>query len=188
MAAPRIPDPVMLVVIAFSRHRRALEWVQDRLAALYGPILVSSLPIPFGQTSYYEATMGPGLERIILVFDNLVPQDCLAAVKLQTNALEQELAVNGEYAESRPVNLDPGILQLGKFLLATTKDQSHRIYLRDGIFAEVTLRFEAGKFQPWPWTYSSYREPMVLAFFEEIRAIYYARLRFGKRLRERKDA
>ena len=54
--------------------------------------------------------------------------------------------------------LHPGVLALGKFLLATTKDQAHRVYLRDGIFAEVTLRFQDGAFRPWPWTYADYRE------------------------------
>ena len=54
---------------------------------------------------------------------------------------------------------------LGKFLLATTQDQAHRLYLRDGIFAEVTLRFQAGQFEPWPWTYADYQEQAVLAAF-----------------------
>ena len=36
------------------------------------------------------------------------------------------------------------MMTLGKFMLATTKDQAHRIDLRDGIYAEVTLRFQAG--------------------------------------------
>lgn len=167
----------MLICVAFSRHRRALEWAQERLRALYGPINQVSLPFPFGQTKYYERTMGAELQRIIIAFDELVAPDFLSQCKLQTNALEDELSATGEFTEQRPLNLDPGLLQLGKFLLATTKDQSHRIYLRDGIFAEVTLRFEADHFHPWPWTYASYREAHVLAFFEELRQLYYTKLR-----------
>ena len=60
--------------------------------------------------------------------------------------------------------------------LATTKDQAHRIYLRDGIFAEVTLRFEAGAFEPWPWTYADYREPHVRAWLGAAREYYKQRL------------
>jgi hypothetical protein len=60
-------------------------------------------------------------------------------------------------------------LQLGKFLLASTKDQGHRIYLRDGIYAEVTLRFEGKEFVPWPWTYADYREPMAREFLRQAR-------------------
>jgi hypothetical protein len=60
--------------------------------------------------------------------------------------------------------------------LATTKDQAHRIYLRDGIFAEVTLRFQAGAFEPWPWTYADYREDFVREFLREARTYYRSRL------------
>ena len=67
-------------------------------------------------------------------------------------------------------------MTLGKFLLATTKDQSHRIYLRDGIFAEVTLRFQAGAYEPWPWTYADYREEALRARLKEFRDYYKERL------------
>src|SRR5207237_5920499 len=111
-----------------------------------------------------------------LVFQHLVSGDSLAKIKIQTNEMEQALAGAAAYPEPRPINLDPGFLTLGKFMLATTKDQGHRIYLRDGIFAEVTLRFEGGAFEPWPWTYADYREPEVLRFLSEARAILHARL------------
>ena len=74
------------------------------------------------------------------------------------------------------MNLDPGLLELGKLILATTKDQAHRIYLRDGIFAEVTLRYHAGAWQPWPWTYADYREPALAEFLQEAREVYRMRL------------
>ena len=155
---PRIPVPSLLVVAAFSRHTSALEWASQRLEEAYGPMGLSSPEFSFHQTTYYEATMGKELRKQFLGFQNLVSGDCLANTKLHTNQLEEELAKTGSYAESRPLNLDPGLLQLGKFMLATTKDQAHRIYLRDGIYAEVTLRFHDGAFEPWPWTYADYRE------------------------------
>src|SRR5438270_10744586 len=175
MAEPRTPAPVLLVVAAFSRHVSALGWAQERLTAHFGPIAWASLLFEFRQTQYYEATMGPGLRKHFLVFHDLVGLDALAEAKLWTNALERELAGAGLYPEPRPLNLDPGLLSLGKFQLATTKDQAHRVYLRDGIFAEVTLRFQAGAFEPWPWTYADYREADVRAFLKELRDLYRQR-------------
>jgi Domain of unknown function (DUF4416) len=137
---------------------------------------LASVPFDFNQTTYYESSMGPGLKKQFLVFDDLVAADCLAPVKRRTIELEDELARTGGFPEARPVNLDPGVLSLGKFQLATTKDQAHRIYLRDGIFAEVTLRFEQGLFQPWPWTYADYREPELHRFLQEARGYYKQRL------------
>jgi hypothetical protein len=130
----------------------------------------------FGQTTYYEPTMGPGLRKQFLAFATLIDPADLARVKLHTNGLERRLAETGAYAEGRPLNLDPGILNLGKLMLATTKDQAHRIYLRDGIFAEVTLRFAHGAFEPWPWTYADYREPALHQFLLEVRDYYKRRL------------
>jgi hypothetical protein len=167
----------MLVVAAFSRNVAALDWGRDRLERAYGSVALTSPPFDFHHTAYYEASMGPGLRKCLFAFRDLVSADCLAAVKRHTNDLEAELAATGTHVEPRPLNLDPGALSLGKFLLATTKDQAHRIYLRDGIFAEVTLRFEAGAFEPWPWTYADYREPAVRDFLRQARDFYKQQLR-----------
>jgi hypothetical protein len=177
MAEPRQPNPVLLIVATFSRHPEARAWAQLRLQEIFGPVALVSLAYEFTQTRYYEPTMGAGLRKQFIVFHDCVPADCLPDAKLATNALERELAQGGAYPEPRPLNLDPGVLSLGKFLLATTKDQAHRVYLRAGIFAEVTLRYEAGTFVTCPWTYADYRQPCVLAFLKQARDFYRERLR-----------
>jgi hypothetical protein len=176
MAELRSQPPVLLVVAVFSRHEEALAWGRERLASLFGPIALSSTPYAFTQTGYYARSMGPDLRKQFLVFEDLVEPDCLPAVKRRTNELERELATSARFAEERPLNLDPGLLTLGKFLLATTKDQAHRIYLRDGIFAEVTLRFQGGAFEPWPWTYADYQLLRVREFLGQAREYYRQRL------------
>jgi hypothetical protein len=176
MGQLRLPPSVLLIVAAFGRYEEALRWAEEKLPASFGPIARSSPDFVFNQTEYYEASMGAGLRKRFLVFHDLVAAEQLADIKLRTNELEQEVIQAGKWSESRPLNLDPGILSLGKFMLATTKDQSHRIYLRDGIYAEVTLRFQDHAFHPWPWTYADYREPPVLAFLGEARDYYRQRL------------
>ncbi len=177
MAEPRSPVPALLVVAVFTRHEEILSWAQERLESHFGPVGLASKPFDFNQTTYYEASMGSHLRKGFLAFERLVQPDRLAEIKLQTNALERELADAALFPEPRPLNLDPGLLVLGKFLLATTKDQGHRIYLRDGIFAEVTLRYTAGAFEPWPWTYADYRLPCVHEFLQQARDYYRQRLR-----------
>jgi hypothetical protein len=177
MTAPRPPDPVLLVVAAFSRHMTSIDWAREQLVRIFGPIVLESPPFDFNQTRYYEATMGAGLRKSFLVFEELVAADRLAEIKLKTIGLEQDLVRSGRYPEPRPLNLDPGLLSLGKVLLATSKDQAHRIYLRDGIYAEVTLRFQAGCYETWPWTYADYQLPEVRRFLEQAREWYRQRLR-----------
>jgi hypothetical protein len=177
MADPRTPDQVLLVVAAFSRHAEALAKGREELGRLFGPIGVAAEPFLFRETDYYAPTMGAGLLKQLVAFQELVPPEALADIKHRTNALERRIAESGAFPDVRPINVDPGLLTLGKFVLATTKDQAHRIYLRDGIFAEVTLRYQAGTFEPWPWTYADYRRPDVHAFLQTARSYYRDRLR-----------
>jgi hypothetical protein len=177
MAASRTPDPVLLITAAFSRHADALAWGRDELVKAFGPLGVVAEPFAFIETDYYAATMGQGLLKQLLAFRDLIQPDSLADIKIQTNSLECRLTELGVFPEARPLNLDPGLLALGKLILATTKDQGHRIYLRNGIFAEVTLRYQAGLFEAWPWTYADYRRPEVHAFLQSARSYYRDRLR-----------
>jgi hypothetical protein len=185
MTQPRSHVPVLLVTALFSRHAEALAEAQTRLEQLFGPVQLAGLPFLFDQTRYYETSMGPDLRKQFLAFRDLVAPERLPDIKLRTNALEEEIAAAQRYPEARPLNVDPGLLELGKFLLATTKDQAHRVYLRDGIFAEVTLRYHAGAFEPWPWTYADYRLPHVHDFLQLARGYYRQRLREERAADER---
>lgn len=176
MHPPKPHPPVALIVAAFSRHEQAFAWARQRLEARFGPILSTSPTYPFDHTDYYTASMGPNLVKQLLAFTKLIPPETLPDIKWFTNSLEIELAEARQFAEARPINLDPGYLDAGKFILASTKNHSHRIYLRDGIFAEVTLYYQNKRFRPWPWTYRDYQQPLVLDFLEQIRSWYHQQL------------
>ena len=165
-------EPVMLIVAGFSRHPQLLEQAKLRLEECFGPIALTGPTIEFRNTAYYEGTMGTGLLKSYWAFGVFQEPEQLAHIKRQTIELEQEIISSQQFPEARPLNLDPGFLSLGKFILATTKDQSHRIYLHGGIFAEVTLRFHDGEFEPRPWTYSDWQLPQVLEFLKQARRFY----------------
>ena len=63
------------------------------------------------------------------------------------------------------MNLDPGYITPAKLVLASTKDHAHRLYLADGIYAEVTLAFRGKQWQPLEWTYPDYRRADFQEFF-----------------------
>ncbi len=172
-------EPQLLIVAALSRHETALAWAQARLEEVFDPVGCVGPTIPFADTRYYERTMGPDLVKRYLAFERLQGPDQLAAVKRRTIELESELAGRRDYPEPRPVNLDPGFLGLGKFVLATTKDQAHRVYLHGGIFAEGTLRYHDGRFEPQPWTYPDWQLPEVVAFLQTARKRFVELRRAG---------
>jgi len=167
--------PEQLVVAVLSSRPGRLAEARSALGERFGPVAFASDPVPWNFTAYYDAEMGPGIVRLFWAFERLVDPAELAAIKLSTNAVEDSFREGGD----RKLNLDPGLLTLSRFVLATTKDHAHRIPLRDGIYAEVTLTFEHGAFRPLPWTYPDYRTDGVRAILKEIRDRYRERLQHG---------
>ncbi len=163
------PCDALLLLAVFSRHEAAIEWAADRAAQTWGPIAMQSPTFDFDDTDYYAPTMGPGLRKVFLTFARPFDAAELTDVKLLTNSWEEEYAAAAEQAEARPLNLDPGYLTLGKVVLASTKDHAHRIYLGRGIYAEVTLYFRHGRWQPREWTFADYRRDDYQQFFCECR-------------------
>ena len=122
----------------------------------------------FDFTDYYAGEMGSPLYRRVLVFERLIEQEHLVRIKVKTNQIEQAFAVQG----ARQVNLDPGYLLLERFVLATGKNFSHRIYLGQGIYADLTLVFQDGRYQALPWTYPDYASPQLRDFLLQARQRY----------------
>jgi hypothetical protein len=169
MGQPTPPYAALLLLAAFSRHPGALEWSRRRATEAWGAIALEKPPADFSETDYYQATMGSGLRKSFFVFDGLFDPARLSAVKRQANRWEEEYRAAADHAEPRPLNLDPGYLTLGKLVLASTKNHAHRIYLAEGIYAEVTLFYRGRRWQPWPWTYADYRRDDYHGFFDRCR-------------------
>ena len=178
MGRIREPLPVKLIASLFAGSGELLEEVGVRLSQEFGPIDYESELLPFVHTTYYAAEFGEGLKRRFVAFVDLVHPGELAEIKLLTNALEMEWVVGGRPREGkRRINVDPGYVSHSKLVLATTKNHAHRIYLGQGIYAEVTLHFRDGTFRAWPWTYPDYASPPLIAIFNRIRGLYVKQLR-----------
>ena len=172
MAEARSPRPVKLICAVLAGREEWLQRAAELLQEEFGAIDLTSETWPFNWTDYYETAMGPGLLRRIHSFRELTDAESIAAIKHITNRLEQRIAAEHAEGPKRPVNLDPGYVTESKLVLATTKDYSHRIYLRAGIYAEVTLHWHHGAFESWEWTYPDYRSDSYCAFFAKVRALY----------------
>ena len=143
------------------------------LEKAFGPVEQVSDWFDFDYTDYYQGEMGAPLFRRMISFARFISQGDLAGIKERTNAMEKEWAVN----DRRNLNIDPGYLLLSRFVLATGKDFSHRIYIGRGIYAEVTLLFQKGKFQPLAWTYPDYASTEMTDFLMSVRRSYVTELK-----------
>ena len=167
MAAANIVPPAMPVVGLISSGD--LEpGIAGALEEMLGRIALRSDPVRFDYTTYYNEEMGGELTRQWWVFGTLVQPDRLVEFKQRSNVIEQQY-VNA--SGGRTVNIDPGLLSLNNLVLASTKNYAHRIYLGQGIYAEVTLLYQHKRFVPLAWTYPDYRDPAALEFFVRARAV-----------------
>ncbi len=159
-------DPAKLVVGLLAQDRRLLVQAQSALVEAFGDVSIKSPEMPFSFTNYYEKEMGPGLIRQWVTFLGQVEPEQLYDFKLKSGQLEKRF--RGPDGRRR-VNLDPGLLSLYNLVLASTKSFAHRVYLREGIYAELTLMFQAGKFQSLAWTYPDYQTPVCQEFLSHCR-------------------
>jgi len=169
MADTRFVEPVVRFCGVITRHPEARDWALQTLTRAWGAVVVQSPPIPFEAGGYYTPSMGPDLEKVLFALDGFQDPAELADWKHLTNRWEAEYAAAADHNETRPLNLDPGYVTQAKLVLATTKDRDHRIYLRDGMFAEVTLTYVGKKWNHHRWSYPSYRTEEVAQFAAQCR-------------------
>jgi hypothetical protein len=149
----------VLVVGVLSSDEALERSARNELATLHGPVETAAPRQVFTWSPYYDEEMGAPIWRSYWAFRDFVDPATLASIKTATNAIERRLSIDGR----RKVNLDPGLLAPGRFVLATTKDRAHRIALAEGIYAELTLIFERGEFHALPWTYPDWASEPVRA-------------------------
>ena len=189
MGTAKLHDAVRLITGVLTAFPDLFDAAAEACEREFGPIELRSDTFDFDFTDYYAEEMGAPIKRRFFSFRDRIDPAGLADIKLRTNIMERRIADAFRKPVPRPVNLDPGYLTLSKLVLATTKDYAHRIYLRDGIYAdigqnitgwaqlrvkgaggaEITLRYHKGRFEAMPWTYPDYRTEAYHRFFLQVR-------------------
>lgn len=187
MGKIRSPIPVKLFVGMLSAEPALFHACTETLIEEYGPIDHQTEILPWGNSDYYREEMGPGIVRKFIFFKRLMDAKRLSEVKLFTNNLEQDLAEHTENKLRRRINLDPGYITEAKVVLATTKDFSHRIYIGEGIYAEVTLCYSNidKSFIPLDYTYPDYRTEAYRSLFCEARNLLRTALKRNSQMHQK---
>ncbi len=177
MGTPREPKPAKYFVAILSAERDLLSAVEGDLTTIFGAIDTRSEVLPWTASKFYEKEMGPGLLRRFVSFESLESPGKLADIKLATQEIEENYRRQTSGEAGRRVNLDPGYVESGKVVLASTKNASQRIYLYSGIYAEATLQFHDGEFHGSPYTYPDYLWPETITFLISLRSLCLDQLR-----------
>jgi hypothetical protein len=165
--------PEKLIMGILLSDAELLSAVMECIVKRFGTVDYISDPIDFTFTDYYSPEMGEDIIRYFVSFSQLVLPDALAGIKIETNEMEQTFLTGG----NRRVNLDPGLVNLSRLILASTKNNVHRIPLSHGIYGEVTLVFMNGQFNDLFWTYPDYRSETYKKILTHIRKLYRDQLK-----------
>lgn len=176
MAEPKPFQPVKLIAGLISSSLIFFEEAEKALVVRFGPADLKSPSFQFSLTDYYEKQMGKDLQRTFLSFAELIFPQKLSEIKLQTNALEETLS-HGSARSLRVINIDPGIITASALIMATTKNFSHRIPLRDGIYAHLELLFTKSGVKTLEWSYPDFKQPGYQEFFSAVRRTYLKQVR-----------
>ena len=163
------PKPVKLIIGILAANETALAAAVKAISKSFGAIDLTSDVWPFTQTNYYKDELGPNALRQFVSIEKLIDPGRLAQIKHDTNSLEQQLADSLKLTLTRPVNLDPGFIEPSKLILASTKNFSHRIYIGNKMFAEVTLMYEKGSWRHFEFTFPDYRQSCYQDFLTKVR-------------------
>jgi hypothetical protein len=166
MSSPRNPGPAKLVVGIFLKEKGLIEALAGDLIAAFGPVDVISPWFSFDYTTYYRHEMGAPLFRRMFAFSRLIKQNVLAQTKVATNTLELKYTKEGK----RRINIDPGYMLPSRFVLATGKDFAHRIYIGQGIYADLAFIYQKKDFQKLPWTYPDYADSKMITYLKRVRS------------------
>ena len=169
------------------KDKDLFDQIFEGMEKIGGPVDIMSKWLDFDFTDYYYKEMGAPLFRRLVAFKPLIAQQDLAAIKLGTNEIENDYIekdyMNPAYADKglRRVNIDPGYLLPSRFVLATGKDYSHRIYIGNQIYADLTLMYTKQGFKTLEWTYPDYASPSIFQFLGQVRQKYLLDLHAYKR-------
>ena len=150
-------------------YEKALKMLTDEFGEIDGESERFSFSREF--SDYYDGELGGEGQRVIFSFRETVDPTRQAEIKKRTNEMEKELS-DGE--GNRLINLDPGFINPGRLMLATTKKAGFRIPLSDGIYTELTLFWARGEWHKFPWSYRDYQSERVQKFLTETRKRYLA--------------
>ncbi len=161
------PTPCLLFLSVFFRSdlldKKRLQDFVDAWSMNHPGVVAQTKTL----ISYYQKEMGlsENYQRLFFFSKKTFSRDILIDFK--------DACIDFEVQNSkdlhRTANLDPGILCLEHFILATTKPYAHRPHLGRSIYSELVYLFEKGNFRPLPWAYPDYLEESVIQLFKSQR-------------------
>jgi len=165
MSTPSVANEVVLVVGLMSSDENLIKSIKEELSKKYGRISSESETMNFTHTDFYESEFGKKLKKQYISFVNRISPDELVDAKHFCYLLELEHIKQNK----RLISIDPGYVSETSVVLSSFKERSHRIYVMDGVYADLEMVYENKKWVPFKWTFSEMLSTEFQEFFKNIK-------------------
>jgi len=165
--------PVKNFVSVIHSDKNLFESFMEQIASQFGEIDTVSEAFDFDFTDYYKPEMGENLKRQFFSFKDLTEGDYIVEIKKKCLEFEENFSENGK----RRLNIDPGYIDLYKLVLVSEKYMGHKIYLKDGICADLVLLLGKNKTNPFIWTFPDFKSKRYDDYILKLRKIYKQQLK-----------
>lgn len=148
-----------------------MDGLADALKALekqFGRIQCETMEIEYSGTEYSEE-MGDQLLRRFYSFEKMTDRDRLPEAKAACFKIEKQFGDMVHDYAFRTVNIDPCIMTPENVVMASHREYNHRVYLGQGVFAELVLVYSRGRFVRLPWTNKDFCQGEAIEFFVRVR-------------------
>lgn len=135
------------------------------LESIYGNTIIQTDVFTLDYSSYYKREMGEDLLKKFVVLDCIIHKSKSVEIKRKSMELEEKFRLDG-----RTVNIDPVLVDEYQVVALSKKDRGSRIYIAEGVYAEMELFYHHKTFHPFVWTYIDYKQN--IDFFKKVRRIY----------------
>ncbi|MDQ3001503.1 MAG: DUF4416 family protein [Fibrobacterota bacterium] len=142
----------ILAVLAPVQRPSVALW--DALEPVFGPIDFKGDFTAFDNTGYYREEFGGGLYRGFISFSGLDSPERLPDLKHEAARLEAAWSKEAK----RMYNLDIGYMDPDKVVLASFKRGPCKLYLRDGVYGDLLLKYAKGRFDPMLWAFTDFQD------------------------------
>lgn len=152
-------------------------WSESILSSLienFGPTSYKGTLFPFTSGSYYYSEMGQPLYRGVISFSQLWQTQYMVEAKLKATEIEKKLSTENK----RKFNIDVGYFDQDKLVLASFKRSGPKLYLKQGVYADMLLLYQKGSFVPFEWAFADFKAD---TYYKDLLAV---RERYKKALRQ----
>lgn len=169
MARMQEPSQGRLIVSIIHSSLDALADALSGLEKRFGLVQFETIDTPCSEAEIYFEEMGENLQRRFFSFERPLSRNTLPTIKSICGKVESQFADRVDDYYFRTVNIDPGILVPANLVMASYREYNHRIYLEDGVFAELALVWSKGQFVRLPWTNMDFCQGEAIEFFIRVR-------------------